>query len=113
MDECDLLDEMAFILKAKGWTQDELIRFDENDETIVGVCMQGACSLATEDVADHGWLLAVSTALRLEAVIRDLYPDRQGEDHVSPWSTVVTFNDHPDTTFEDVLLVIKHAREMP
>lgn len=110
MDERDILDKMASVLKDKGWIKDDLIKLDENGET-AGVCMQGACNLITEDIAEIGWLFGVSAAWLMQDVIENLYPDRRGEADPSPWKAVVNFNDHPDTTFEDVLLVIKHARE--
>lgn len=45
----------------------------------------------------------------IEDAIEQLFPEQ-----VAPPNglrVVARFNDHPDTTFEDVILVLKHARE--
>lgn len=59
----------------------------------------------------HGWRLPGSQVkqafMRAAALIADRYPDRAG---CSEWA-VIQFNDHPDTTEEDVRLILKMMTE--
>lgn len=68
----------------------------------------GFCIVGADHAANRG-----STGLqRIEQTVRVLFPERlhpypKGES-LRP---AARFNDHPDTTLEDVMLVLKHAKE--
>lgn len=49
---------------------------------------------------------------RVEQTVRVLFPERlQPYPKGKGLRPAARFNDHPDTTLEDVMLVLKHARE--
>lgn len=69
-------------------------------------CLVGACEEATKYIfAGNGYLEFVALCDKLRAAICDLYPDRADVDEVF----IPDFNDHPDTTFDDVCKVIEKA----
>ena len=49
----------------------------------------------------------IAATRRLLEIIEDLFPGRAVSNGL-PVPNIPAFNDHPDTTYEDVLLVIKH-----
>lgn len=122
MTEAEILGKMAERLQDKGWIQGVIweeefvptgtcLTFDGYAlmRSVKGrACLRGTaelCSAFMLSMHEHSQL-----ADRLFAVIAELFPERiTGKVH---WAAVEIFNDHEDTTFEDVLLVIKHAREM-
>lgn len=92
-------------LRLHGWRQ-----YGQPAPQARGLCLGEAINLVcrgeidylhdTDPVHDH-----------FRAVIGDLFPGRNvnpDEELVLP-GNIITFNDHPDTSLEDVLLVIKHA----
>ena len=97
------LEEMLKVFDEKDWIQGTMYRpYGASIEEITGVCLEGSWGLCHQirllELADWGEVLPY-----LKAAIGDLFPARSN--HGSPWQ----FNDHQDTTGEDVLLVIKTA----
>lgn len=93
------------VLARRGWTKDAFTDGDGRH------CLQGALyeahGVATEDCARHLGLrlsgqLAADVQLVNEVVATE-YPDRRGGVSAS------RFNDHPETTVDDVLLVLEKA----
>lgn len=89
-----------------GWTQGVPVRWVDDTES-PSYCLYGALDDAGYQMRR---LLKVGPGTKLsevlDRVVRDYFPDRC-------WAsgpTVIHFNDHPSTTKEDVLLVMKHAR---
>lgn len=120
MTEVEVLDKMVQRLQDKGWIQGVICEdgFICEDEFIPPdclfplknvkgkACLLGTAELCSSSLGDFVSISAIGD--RLAAVIAELFPDRkEGTGH---WATVIKFNDHPDTTFEDVMLVVKHAR---
>jgi hypothetical protein len=89
-----MFDRAAQRLKKYGWTQG----------TYGGVagpnCLLGALSQLQADA------LIVSG---LAEVIQEQYPDRALINVPAGFGVVVDFNDHPDTTLDDILLVLDKA----
>jgi len=119
MGVAEILDKMTGRLQDKGWVkgaiwEEEFLPCDvfEMNGLMSGVlrsvkgraCLQGTAELCSSGSLD----MHSAVADRLAAACTALFPDRVGNVH---WRAVVDFNDHKDTTFEDVLLVVKHARE--
>ena len=118
MTEAEVLGKMLDRLQDKGWVQgviweEEYIAPPDRVLGLHGVFMRSikgrACLQGTAELCDAGPLTMLSAiGDRLAAAIADLFPERmQGQAH---WDTVVKFNDHEDTTFEDIMLVVKTAR---
>lgn len=120
MTEAEILGKMIDRLQDKGWIQgviweEEFIASPDHVLGLYGVfmrsikgkaCLQGTAELCS--TGSLGWHSAIAD--RLAAAIADLFPERkQGQAH---WDTVVKFNDHENTTFEDVMMIMKHAKEM-
>ena len=120
MTETEILDAMAARLQDKGWVQGviweeeflpaaDLITFDG------GFLVRGikgkACLRGTAELCQPRWNVEelAPVADRLVAAITVLFPERLEQAH---WGAVVAFNDHKDTTFEDVMLVVRRAKEM-
>ena len=128
MTEAEILGKMIDRLQDKGWIQGviweeefvlsapDVLLYAEHGLSIGGrrsikgrACLQGTAELCgmMQPLGITERLSAVGD--RLAAVIAELFPDRKaGAGH---WAAVVRFNDHEDTTFEDVMMVLKHARE--
>lgn len=111
-----------------GWTKGSLVEFvrlgsEEEGELLPMTCLQGACLTARygvkdwEEVHEHETDLLIAendpVADALAAVIREHYPERfppnDGAWVPPSWSGVTFFNDHADTTFEDVMSVVDKA----
>lgn len=118
MTEAEILGKMIDRLQDKGWIQGviweevflpDLLYWDGSSalRSIKGkACLQGTAELCS--TGSLGWHSAIAD--RLAAAITDLFPERkEGQAH---WDTVVKFNDHENTTFEDVMMIMKHAKEM-
>lgn len=110
MTEVEILDAMIERLQDKGWVQgvlweEYLLPSDSSFRVKGKACLQGTAELCSAGSLSLRSLIADYLA----AAIAALFPERrEGEAH---WDTVVKFNDHEDTTFEDVMLVVKTARE--
>jgi len=112
MEVAEILDKMTGRLQDRGWVkgviweEQYLLADGFLLRTVKGkACLQGTAELCSSGSLD----LHSAVADRLAATITELFPERARSD--LHWSTVVDFNDHDDTTFEDVMLVVKHARE--
>lgn len=111
MNDREILEKMREYLTAETWIKDRFAAA-KGDE-IVGVCLQGACYLA----AGHkfkGWTfdsssLPDSLAFLLSKVIREQFPERYMSPFFDEWDVVVEFNDNPDTTLDNVHLVLDKA----
>lgn len=117
MDVAEILDKMVVRLQDKGWIKGAIW---EEEFLPDGIILSGpsmprsikgrACLRGTAELCSAGPLdLHSAVADRLAAACTALFPERAVKSH---WDAVMAFNDHRDTTFEDVLLVVKHAREM-
>lgn len=89
------------LLREKGWSKGSATGPDGSICMAVALC-EG--KVHTDDMDE----LSAFTASSWDAMtyIRRLFPER-----MSPWDRIADFNDHPDTTREDVLLVLKHMAE--
>jgi hypothetical protein len=106
-----IAEQMAEQLRLRGWGKG----WAENPST-KKVCMSGAAFKLP-----ISYEAFTETAEDLLPVIRELFPGRSectpgcdagnfGSSRTATlWHKVVHFNDHPDTTEEDVFLVLKHA----
>ena len=115
MTEAEILGKMIDRLQDKGWVQGSLwetVRAPDplgggsRDYWLIagGACLEGSAELCGQQ-AGVDWL---PVADFLVAAITDLFPERLRGAY---WDAVVKFNDHPDTTFEDVMMVVKTAKE--
>lgn len=95
-------DKVLKAFEKHGWTQGRI----SDDEG--RVCMQGACI--------KGQVAYRSLASVIVEVIKEQFPDRYDtrlagiEQHslnALPGTVIVNFNDHPETKFEDVQLVLE------
>lgn len=94
------IDKVIDYINEKGWHKGDLVGKDGS------VCIIGAIQhcghfneLADElDVLDE----------RIQPAVEKLFPDRFKPGRLL--HPVAKFNDHPDTTREDVMLVLKHAK---
>lgn len=66
-------------------------------------CLIGAAKQSFNCVPSIPFCLICDT---LDASAKELFPDRMENIHLT---ASASFNDHPDTTFEDVIKVIEHA----
>lgn len=67
-------------------------------------CLVGACGMARSNYSE------CDKAIRkLEEVITRKFPERAETQFSSVHDRVINFNDHPDTTFEEVCQVIEEA----
>lgn len=112
MEARDVLDQMIHRFETKGWIQHASwtfeYDFDLNRLEPAKACLQGACDAVTDQVDTIGAMLRDQVSLLLWTAITELFPDRVTS---TGWTAVIDFNDDDDTTFEDVMLVVKHARE--
>lgn len=65
-------------------------------------CLVGACGEATLPLESEEYSMVLG---KLQTAVKQLFPDRT----VTCLSTIAGFNDHSDTTFEDVCRVIEEA----
>lgn len=90
---------IAELRKPGGWRKGDYGRWDKPDGA---VCVLGAC----RRVASRSGLSPLagerSVVTTLDGIVQNDYPDRA--------SLVDTFNDHPDTTLDDVIAVVEKAR---
>lgn len=115
MTENEILDKMIARLHDKGWIQGVIWEeyFIPSDSSFPLEGVKGkACLRGTADLCNMMQPFGAGERLsavgdRLAAAIAELFPERLKEAH---WDAVVKFNDHEDTTVEDVMLVVKHAR---
>ena len=67
------------------------------------------CQKPPDTVYGDGRYMQAATFIgRLNAAARDLFPQRLPAYHCAG-TEAIHVNDHPDTTLEDVLLIVKHA----
>jgi hypothetical protein len=106
MEIREILEQMLRVFDEKDWIQGRLcIPEDPSDISAAkAVCLKGAWAVCRmrDPIAWEPWDLLIEGILM--KTILDLYPDRA---RVWAWQ----FNDHPDTTLEDVRLVLKFAIE--
>lgn len=120
MIETEILGKMIERLQDKGWIKGviwEEVFVPYDYDSLTGCFLGGlksikgrACLRGTAELCSAFTLFAYELSVvadRLAAVIGELFPGRaDGKVH---WEAVECFNDHEDTTFEDVMLVLKHA----
>lgn len=83
------------ILRERGMIKGHL----ENEN---GVCAIGALRLAMTDPPPHPVIIPPSITTQLGKIAGELFPGRS-----SVKNSVIGFNDHPDTTQEDLELVFE------
>jgi hypothetical protein len=90
-------------LRSKGWRKGGM--YGENGSA----CLIGAIDrvLARPSSSLECFDVARDTVL---PVIREQFPDRLKPYRNSPTNSTARFNDHPDTTLDDVILVCEKAR---
>lgn len=83
------------------WTRNTYARSSNGDPCDVRVgtcfCMYGAAKACGMDV--------VPFSDKLAALIRARYPQRMDDEY----DAIVSFNDHPDTTYEEVIAILKEV----
>jgi hypothetical protein len=75
-------------------------RKNEVTHEIVSWCLYGGAAKLADD---HPEAHLCTTQDKLRGAIRDLFCDR------SMTGSIIMFNDHPDTTFEDVMEVVRQS----
>lgn len=105
-----------------GWTKGEYAEWDRLAQTVVAVCLLGGVGLAAGDDAfllsdaedipsmQKSYPEATRLVALLSEIIRTEYSDRLRPSWLSTHETTITgFNDHEDTTIEDIELVCRKA----
>jgi hypothetical protein len=106
MEPSEILEGMIEILQEKDWIQKKMYLASEG--LIKAVCIEGACNLTLRDdclqamSVNDFFTMKDSVSKAVLRVVADLFPERKGP-------AMFDFNDHPATTKEDVLLVLKTA----
>ena len=77
-------------------------------------CIFGALAKANDLREDYGNALVSPAAEILSKIASEQFPDRMDNRLIMPMNhgPAVSFNDHPDTTPEDVFLVLEKASVM-
>ena len=113
----EILEGMLRVFEEKDWIQGHLYRsvaFDSNmpsdPMTVTGACLEGACHLVMQNTMDCS-LVPLNLRYHLLRVATDLFPERMTDigSSVVGKLALFDFNDHPNTTLEDIRLVIKTA----
>jgi hypothetical protein len=92
--------------KGGGLLEFDAIDIPNNDDAVC-FCLSGAVTKVYENLEQQGLAEA-----RLAGVIRALYPDRarvRSNKQMGNESVIVNFNDHKDTTIEEIRHVVKVA----
>lgn len=95
------------VFKTHGWQNEAAALVDEYGR----LCLLAGIAVACGRSAYDGYALPVGTYSfqdRLAHVIRDKFPDRVPARRFGS-SAAWSFNDHEDTTFADVELVLEHV----
>jgi hypothetical protein len=72
-----------------------------------GVCLLGACAVAGDGIVSE----VNPMVLAMVPVIKEQFADRlQATNYLTPLHLIADFNDHPNTTEDDVLLVAEKAQ---
>jgi hypothetical protein len=106
----DIAEEMLDILSGEEkWTQRQYYCYEWNGKE--SRCLLGAYGQVTHDDASYYSDRDARTvyARRLRDVISEQYSERT-DGFSEPGVVIVQFNDHPDTTFEDIRIVLEKAR---
>jgi len=87
------------LLRERGWSKGSAVDGEGR------VCMAVALNGGEVAVTPEGFRFNVMTWHTALSLITSIFPGRTGN------RTVADFNDHPDTTLEDIMLVLKHMAE--
>jgi hypothetical protein len=98
-DMREIAERAGEILDRRGWTQRIL---EEGGGTCLGVALRDALAFSREEDDDIFMSGFSEVFAEAASLIREYFPGR------SPDGLVIPFNDHPDTTREDVDLILKH-----
>lgn len=109
----------SLLSKPERWTKGEMARTKPEDPEEVSphadsatcFCLLGAKTHILGPDVPAGDILNRDVRNRLASAAYTLFPTRVGGAY-SSGPRVAQFNDHPDTTLEDVLDVIRHARSI-
>lgn len=103
-----------FFFKNNGWVK------GKNITHVIGGGKAYSLDYAMWEIYERKHLEVMEVRDRLLYAIKKLYPDRTSgfatklaqvkEPMISEQYSVVSFNDHPDTTFEDIMKVIEEAK---
>jgi isocitrate lyase len=115
----DIAQEMLDLLSGEDkWMQDEYERLMYRQQgeysftfSHVSYCLLGAYGKITHDSAAYYATRMPRTAYirRLAEIIREQYPERIA-DEMTVMNMVTSFNDHPETTYEDIRIVLEKSR---
>jgi hypothetical protein len=99
----DAMDKITDVGWIKGETTNEYWDEDSQRYVVTGYCTMGAIMMSDDDNMDffNEALSAISEAIREEGFVWDPY---------NSLAFVAQFNDHENTSKEDVLLVMKKAK---
>lgn len=105
MQAAELLEMVIADLERNGWCQGEAFAYGlQPKSSLPSACIWGAAQRASAGILSPG----ISTLEHLIVkAARELFADR-----MNGACSVIYFNDHPDTAYEDVILVLKHAWEL-
>lgn len=98
MQPSEILQQMQDVIAERGWRQGHLQRHDQ-----VEVCIGRSFYEVTRESLYSDDALALG---------RYIVAAIGGADEANPWKTVIRFNDNAATSYEDMQLVLKQAREL-
>jgi hypothetical protein len=98
-----------FETKPWSWTKHHWFRYERGRGNVN--CLAGRLmGVRSNAMVDHGAINADPECLLVAEIIKEQFPDRLRSSHrLYPSSIIPTFNDHPNTTLEDVQLVLRKA----
>jgi hypothetical protein len=100
--------EAADLIRKNGWIQNHGILLDANGK-MAGMCMGAALNAASTVTGGYCWSAddVPAWAAPTAAVLREQYPDFEWPRTFRPDCHVVTWNDDPDRTKDEVLAILE------
>jgi hypothetical protein len=96
-------DKIREYLDKNGWIQEEMFGWSKA-EMLPGYYRSACLIGAASETGVMGDYITINIIVN---VIEEQYSDRLTSE--SPQCSIVQFNDHPDTTYDDVILVLEKA----
>lgn len=110
-----VLDEMARLLTEKGWTQRAFARTQDGAPTdwrsdiACSFCLRGALRAAAADLPYNAGTEAI---YRLHRALREVLPRESLGAYLDGYVDIISFNDTPGRTREEVLDLIERAKRL-
>lgn len=111
----EILDEMARLLTEKGWTQGVFARTqggaptDCRSDTACSFCLRGALKGATADLPYND---GTEANYRLHRALGEVLPRESLGAYLDGHVDIISFNDTPGRTREEVLDLIERAKRL-